>query len=1023
MSSEGENMSNSGTRGEDDIHTVYSPLGSGENVPKPTPKPKEAATISGPGTLHHPSPGVAKGTTALPAGGDEPTYVGRQEASGVDLHAQTVSNERPMVAHSAVGTTPSQPSAPPTRGGGELQPGDVIGKCKIIRELGRGGMGAVYLGHHLTLDVPVAIKILPPSVAARNPQFAERFMREGRLAARIKHPNVIGVLDADRDPATGLYYLIMEYVDGGSVKDLMKYGPIPERRALEIVAKVAEALVVAAEHNIVHRDIKPDNIMLTSKGEVKLADLGLAKDRSSDVGATMSDVIMGTPAYMSPEQAESTKETDARGDIYSLGATLYHMLVGSPPFKGETTYGILTKIATEPTPDPRTTIPDISDATAAICLKMMAKDKRDRYQSAAELLRDLNRVLREKEVDTGTLIAAPFATYAPGGASTTVKPKTQTVAKPTLATTLEVETGSKLWIGVAVAAVVILVGGAAAFFLLSPTTSPVQPREKLSSSQVRPSRIETTQTLPSSESERPPLTEKATQTAERREPPPSSPASFGQPARTEDRPHLDTEVTRRDLGPVAEKFPSTPSLPESVARIERDRTTVLDAGSRREERSATSVASVPTPPSPPMIPEATTRPAPAEEKTALPPKPAPSAPLPPPPPAAPAKPIDTALVEQAIAQATHMDKKDLLSVGGYVKKNTEIQWPDDEVPVVGFADTAQAGSENRAEENARKTALRKVVEKLVAQEELTAKKDIIEDVVYKSYLKYTRPIEIYQSGRSDNSEIAWVAASYAVPPGKLVKDLLLNGVKLQDIYNVIGRPTIGIDIEEVYTLPGGGKETLESRIAQEIIEAKFAELGIKLVDVRNFNKEEQMQKCDVLITGSNSATFVAAMPMPGGSVPFYRYEARLNPNITLTSPNTKLDLKGMEFAPKGKESIAYLKPSAPSAAEAVLKACAEAHADKVVERVLQEWTKLAGESDYLVGIAGAPDVAAVTERIANVPGVKNVVQRYINRGELGLHVEFDGSATRLQKMLHAIPDLPLKVTFQRGLRLTFEVVK
>ncbi|MBN2712208.1 MAG: serine/threonine protein kinase, partial [Planctomycetes bacterium] len=184
----------------------------------------------------------------------------------------------------------------PPAGGVECKPGQILGKCKIEKELGRGGMGAVYLARHTTLDVEVAVKILPPEIANRHHQFADRFMREARLAAKFKHHNTMGLLDADKDPDTGLYYIVLEFVDGGSVRDLMDKGPLSEVKVVDIAMSVAEALDAAAEFNIIHRDIKPDNIMLTSKGAVKLADMGIAKQRGEeDTNITMSSSMMGTP--------------------------------------------------------------------------------------------------------------------------------------------------------------------------------------------------------------------------------------------------------------------------------------------------------------------------------------------------------------------------------------------------------------------------------------------------------------------------------------------------------------------------------------------------------------------------------------------------------------------------------------------------------------------------------------------------------------------------------------------------------
>jgi len=288
----------------------------------------------------------------------------------------------------ATATVPS--SGRPMAGGAELAPGQILGRCRIERELGRGGMGAVYLAHHLTLEVPVAVKVLPPHFAAKNPQFAARFLREGRLAARLAHPNLMAVRDADRDEQTGLHYLVLEFVDGGSVKDRIDAGPIAPAEALDIAIGVAEALVAAAEHRIVHRDIKPDNIMLTRKGQVKLADLGLAKDIGQEGGGgTMSEAMMGTPAYMSPEQIQDAKHVDARADLYSLGATLYHMLVGATPYQADSTVHLLMKVVHEPLPDPRVRRPELPSAAAELCLRLMAKKPEDRPASAVVALAEI----------------------------------------------------------------------------------------------------------------------------------------------------------------------------------------------------------------------------------------------------------------------------------------------------------------------------------------------------------------------------------------------------------------------------------------------------------------------------------------------------------------------------------------------------------------------------------------------------------------------------------------------------------
>ena len=231
----------------------------------------------------------------------------------------------------------------------KIEPGDVIGRCRTIRELGRGGVGTVYLATHQTLQIEVALKILSPSLSLDNPALAERFIRESQLAARIRHPNVIAVMDAAHDEETGLYYIVMEYIGGGALSWHLRHGALPEAKALSIMIGIAHALVIAEEKGIVHRDIKPDNIMLDLRGTPKLADLGLAKNAiDSHTSITLGGSFMGTPAYMSPEQARDAKIADTRDDIYSLGATFYECLTGLPPFQGETPYNIMSELLTKP---------------------------------------------------------------------------------------------------------------------------------------------------------------------------------------------------------------------------------------------------------------------------------------------------------------------------------------------------------------------------------------------------------------------------------------------------------------------------------------------------------------------------------------------------------------------------------------------------------------------------------------------------------------------------------------------------
>jgi serine/threonine protein kinase len=292
---------------------------------------------------------------------------------------------------------------------GKVEPGDVIGRCRILRELGRGGVGTVYLAKHQTLQIEVALKVLSPALSLEQPALAERFIREAQLAARIRHPNVIAVMDAAHDEPTGLYFIVLEYVGGGALSWHLRNGPLPEAKALAIMIGVAQALVVAEENNIVHRDIKPENIMLDARGTAKLADLGLAKhDIDSRTSLTLGGSYMGTPAYMSPEQARDAKAADTRDDIYSLGATFYECLTGEPPFTGDTPYNIMSELLTKPSPKVGDRRADISRCSDMICRKMMAKTRALRYGDAHALLRDLQTAQLHGDSAFARLEAATF---------------------------------------------------------------------------------------------------------------------------------------------------------------------------------------------------------------------------------------------------------------------------------------------------------------------------------------------------------------------------------------------------------------------------------------------------------------------------------------------------------------------------------------------------------------------------------------------------------------------------------------
>lgn len=271
--------------------------------------------------------------------------------------------------------------------------GSVLGKCEIKRELGRGGMGTVYIAHHRTLDMPVAVKVLTSASGSDRRAAVERFLREARLAARIRHQNLVEVMDTDTDPATGASYMIMELVDGASIAALIARGPIEPVHAAHIALGVACALDAAHQQNVIHRDVKPANVLLDVKGVVKLVDLGLAKDVTFEGQLTGSMATLGTPMYMSPEQLRNASNLDIRSDIYSLGATLYEMLTGVLPYRGASFFEVAEQIAHAPVPDPRLLRSLVDPALAEITMRMMAKDPLQRPQTPGEVAQALSSYL------------------------------------------------------------------------------------------------------------------------------------------------------------------------------------------------------------------------------------------------------------------------------------------------------------------------------------------------------------------------------------------------------------------------------------------------------------------------------------------------------------------------------------------------------------------------------------------------------------------------------------------------------
>jgi serine/threonine-protein kinase len=287
-----------------------------------------------------------------------------------------------------------------------------IGGYEVLERIGRGSMGVVYRARQVSLEKEVALKVLPPRLS-HDPTFVERFLREARAAGRLNHPNVVAALDAGY--ADGFHYFAMELVQGSSLKEIVDArGPVEEREALKVAFFVAKALRHAHGAGIIHRDVKPANVMVTSDGRVKLTDLGLArKMESADCSLTQHGKSVGTPYYMSPEQAVEERRVDARCDVYALGCTLFYALAGVPPYDGPTPSSILAKHVSAPIPDPRDVVPTVGEAAARLVMRMMAKRPDARPQTAREVGEALRTILARPDAPAPAQTFEAIAPVAP----------------------------------------------------------------------------------------------------------------------------------------------------------------------------------------------------------------------------------------------------------------------------------------------------------------------------------------------------------------------------------------------------------------------------------------------------------------------------------------------------------------------------------------------------------------------------------------------------------------------------------
>jgi eukaryotic-like serine/threonine-protein kinase len=280
----------------------------------------------------------------------------------------------------------------------------VSGRYRLDARIGHGGMSTVYRGFDEVLERTVAVKVMDRGVASDSDQL-ERFRREARAVAQLNHPHIVTVIDAGEDDQ--MAYIVFEYVEGENLKRVIeREGPVPVERALELGVQIARGLVCAHERGLVHRDVKPQNVLLNGDGEAKVTDFGIVRQIEVAHGMTETGTVLGTSDYISPEQAQG-RRVDEQTDVYSLGVVLYELLTGEVPFSGESFVAVALKHVNEAPPDLRERRPDVPPRVAAAIGRALAKEPSDRWPSMAAFGRELEACLDEDEEGTATVVLPP----------------------------------------------------------------------------------------------------------------------------------------------------------------------------------------------------------------------------------------------------------------------------------------------------------------------------------------------------------------------------------------------------------------------------------------------------------------------------------------------------------------------------------------------------------------------------------------------------------------------------------------
>ncbi|MBL8165492.1 MAG: protein kinase [Anaerolineae bacterium] len=273
-----------------------------------------------------------------------------------------------------------------------LREGEIVGPYQVVNQLGQGGMASVYKAYHAKLDRHVAIKVLHQAFK-EDPDFIARFEREAQIVAKLEHPHIVPVYDYSEHE--GQPYLVMKFVEGRTLKRVLSDGPLPLESITSIMGSVAGALTYAHQKGVLHRDIKPSNIMIDTNGVPYLTDFGLARIAQAGASTMSADMILGTPQYISPEQAAGTGTLDARTDIYSLGVILYEMVVGRVPYNADTPYAIVHKHIYDELPRPSSINPEIPPAVEDVLVRALAKQPEGRFVSAVQMMDTFRRAVQQ----------------------------------------------------------------------------------------------------------------------------------------------------------------------------------------------------------------------------------------------------------------------------------------------------------------------------------------------------------------------------------------------------------------------------------------------------------------------------------------------------------------------------------------------------------------------------------------------------------------------------------------------------